>query len=206
VSRASTLASSTPTTTRLTAPVSSRRGTCTVPRLHTLSRGSVTGSPRRTSGCTVVSRVVVLTPSPYRVSTESLFVQHMIIVANNILASEVDEPRSRRCGRDSEDLADRVCRLRLMSGGLGDRDDDFVRRSTHPRRGEDFVRSLTRREGPRRNRGYDSTGREYESDARIYDRYPRRSRYGADEPGRARRFGSSMALVFGFWGGCSGCC
>jgi hypothetical protein len=87
-----------------------------------------------------------------------LFVQHKTTVANNTLASEVDEPRSRRSGRDSEDLADRMCRLGLMSGGLGDRDVDFVRRSTRPRRGEDFVRSSTRREGPRRNRGYVSTG------------------------------------------------
>jgi hypothetical protein len=93
-----------------------------------------------------------------------------------------------------------------MSGGLGDRDDDFVRRSTRMRRGGDFVRSSTRREGPRRNRGYDSSGEEYESDASIYNRYPRRSRYGADEPGRARRFGSSMASMFGFGGGRSGRC
>ena len=54
-----------------------------------------------------------------------------------------------------------------MSGGLGDRDDDFVRRSIRPRRGEDFVRSSTRHEGSRRNRGYDSSGEEYESDASI---------------------------------------
>ena len=59
------------------------------------------------------------------------------IIADNVTASEVDEPRSRRSGRD-EDLADRMCRLGIISGGLGDRYDDFVRRSTRPRRDEDF--------------------------------------------------------------------
>jgi len=88
-----------------------------------------------------------------------------------------------------------------MSGGLGDRDDDFVRRSTRPRRGEDFIHPSRRREGPRRNRGYDSSGEEYESDASIYDRYSRRSRYRAEEPRRERRFGSGVAPMFGFGGG-----
>lgn len=91
-----------------------------------------------------------------------------------------------------------------MSGGLGDRDDDFVRRSTRPRRGEDFARSSTRREGPRRNRGYDSGGEEYESDASIYDRYSGRSRYSAEEPRLEGRFRSGMASMFGFGGGRSG--
>jgi hypothetical protein len=81
-----------------------------------------------------------------------------------------------------------------MSGGLGDRDDDFVRRSTRPRRGEDFIRSSTRREGPRRNRGYDSGGEEYESDASIYDRRPR---YRDEEPRREGRFRSGLASMFG---------
>ena len=72
-----------------------------------------------------------------------------------------------------------MCRLGLMSGGLGDRDDDFVRRSTRPRRGEDFIRSSTRRQGARHNRAYDSGGEEYESDASVYDRRPR---YRDEEP------------------------
>lgn len=97
-----------------------------------------------------------------------------------------------------------MCRLGITSGGLGDRDDDFVRRSTRPRREEDFVRPSTRREGPRRNRGYNSSGEEYGSDASIYDRYDRRSRYRDEEPRRARRFGSGMASMFGFGGGRSG--
>lgn len=84
-----------------------------------------------------------------------------------------------------------------MSGGLGDRDDDFVRRSTRPRRGEDYIRSSSRREGPRRDRGYDSSGEEYESDASIYDRYSRRSRYGAEEPRREGRFRSGLSSMFG---------
>lgn len=76
-----------------------------------------------------------------------------------------------------------------MSGGLGNRDDDFVR-------------SSARRDGPRRTRAYDSGGEEYgSSGSSVYDRYPRRSRYGADEPSRARRFSSSMASMFGFGGG-----
>lgn len=86
-----------------------------------------------------------------------------------------------------------------MSGGLGDRDDDFVRRSTRPRRGEDFIRSSTRREGPRRNRGYDSSGEEYGSDSSIYDRRPR---YRDEEPHREGRFRSGLASMFG--GGRSG--
>ena len=118
------------------------------------------------------------------------------IIADNITASEVDEPRSRRSSRE-EDLANRMCRLGLMSGGLGDRDDDFVRRSTRPRRGEDYIRSSSRREGPRRDRGYDSSGEEYESDASIYDRYSRRSRYGAEEPRREGRFRSGLSSMFG---------
>lgn len=91
-----------------------------------------------------------------------------------------------------------------MSGGLGDRDNDFVRRSTRTRRGEDYIRSSSRREGPRRNRGYDSSGEEYESDASIYDRRRHPSRYGAEEPRRGRRFGSGVASMFGFGGGRSG--
>lgn len=110
-----------------------------------------------------------------------------------MIASEVDEPRTRRSDRDSEELSDRMCRLGLMSGGLGDRDDDFVRRSTRPRRGEDFVRSSTRREDPRRNRSYDSSGGEYEPDASIYDRRPR---YRDEEPRHERRF-SGLASIFG---------
>ena len=86
-----------------------------------------------------------------------------------------------------------MCRLGLISGGLGDRDDDFVRRSTRPRRGEDFIRSSTRREGPRRNRAYTSSGEEYESDASVYDRRPR---YRDEEPRRERRF-SGLASMFG---------
>ena len=80
-----------------------------------------------------------------------------------------------------------------MSGGLGDRDDDFVRRSTRPRRGEDFIRSSTRREGPRRNRAYTSSGEEYESDASVYDRRPR---YRDEEPRHERRF-SGLASMCG---------
>lgn len=80
-----------------------------------------------------------------------------------------------------------------MSGGLGNRDDDFVR-------------SSARRDGPRRTRAYDSDGEEYGSSgsSSIYNRYDRRSRYGAEEPRRSRRFGSSMASMFGFGGGRSG--
>lgn len=80
-----------------------------------------------------------------------------------------------------------------MSGGLGDRDDDFVRRSTRPRRGEDFIRSSTRREGPRHNRAYDSGSEEYESDASVYDRRPR---YRDEEPRHERRF-SGLASMCG---------
>lgn len=80
-----------------------------------------------------------------------------------------------------------------MSGGLGHRDDDFFRRSTRPRRGEDPIRSSTRREGPRRNRAYASNGEEDESDASVYDRRPR---YRDEEPRRERRF-SGLASMFG---------
>ncbi|KAM0706149.1 hypothetical protein Q7P35_006698 [Cladosporium inversicolor] len=118
----------------------------------------------------------------------------------SLQSSEIDEPRNGRSSRgraDAEDLPDRMCCLGLMSGGLGDRDDDFVRRSTRPRRGEDYIRSSSRREGPRRNRGYDTSEEEYESDASIYDHYSRRSSYGAEEPRRERRFVSGVASMFG---------
>jgi len=92
-----------------------------------------------------------------------------------------------------------------MSGGLGNRDDDFVRRRTSRRSDDDDFgrdRASTRREAPRRSRVYDSSGEEYDSDDSVYDRHTRRSRYGADEPRREGRFRSGLASMFG--GGRSG--
>jgi hypothetical protein len=98
-------------------------------------------------------------------------------------AGDWSQPRGRR-NRDgeAEDLADRMCRLGSMSGGLGNRDDDFVRSST--RRGGP-------RGGSRRSRDYESSGVGDESDDSAYDRRRARSRYGCsgrdyDEPSHER--------------------
>ena len=75
-------------------------------------------------------------------------------------------------------------RLGLMSGGLGDRDDDFVRPSAR--------REHPRREYPRRSRTYDESS---EEDDNVHERYRGRPRRDAD-------FTSRMASMFG--GGRSG--
>ena len=156
-------------------------------RLHRPSRLSATESLPMMPGCTVASRVVLWIPNP-------LFIKHKII-ADSFIACKVDEPSSRRSGGD-EDLADRMCRLGLISGGLqatvtmtssvaqhvwAVAKTSFV----HP----PAVRVLVA------TGLYTSSGEDYESDASIYDRRPR---YTDDEPRREKRF-SGLVSMFGGW-------
>jgi hypothetical protein len=108
--------------------------------------------------------------------------------ADDSTASEAGSPaprrRSHRNSREdpSEELRERMASIHLMSGGLGDRDDDFVRPS--------------RREARNSCDDYD----EYEDEG--YRRRGRRGGYGEEEaPREERSYRRRMASMFGGGGG-----
>lgn len=86
-----------------------------------------------------------------------------------------------------------MARMHMMSGGLGPRDDDFIRDS--------------RRSG-RDNRGRSRRGRRYEEESDgeddfVYDRRgPRGARGRSEAPGGGRSYRNRMGQMFG--GGGSG--
>lgn len=98
--------------------------------------------------------------------------------------------RSRRDREDPvEEMRERMARMNMMSGGLGPRDDDFIRDS---RRGD-------RRGRSRRGRRYEDDESESESgEDFVYDRYGPRGRRGRSEvPRGGRSYRDRMAQMFG---------
>lgn len=83
--------------------------------------------------------------------------------------------------------------MRMMSGGLGDRDDDFIRPSRR-----DALESRGSYGEPRCSR---RSGRYGEYREEGYGRRGRRGGYGSEDPREERSYGRRMASTFGGGGG-----
>lgn len=115
--------------------------------------------------------------------------------ADEFTASEAGSPAARRrLHRDSredpsEELRERMASMHMMSGGLGDRDDDFVRPSRREARESRGSYGEPRRS--RRSGRYDGYGEE------GYGRRGRRGGYGSEEQREQRLYGRRMASMYG---------
>jgi hypothetical protein len=116
--------------------------------------------------------------------------------ANRFLASEAGSPdprrHSHRNSRDdpSEELRERMASMQMMSGGLGDRDENFVRpsrREARESRGSYGEPHRSRHSG--RYAGYGEGG------------YGRRGGYGSEDPRQERSSLRRTASMFGGGGG-----
>jgi hypothetical protein len=122
--------------------------------------------------------------------------------ANKSIASEADSPapwhHSHRSSREdpSEELRERMASMHMMSGGLGDRDDDFVRparREACESRGSYGEPRRSRHSG--RYAGYGEGG---------YGRRGHRGGYSSEDPCEERSYDRRMASRLGGGGGSYG--
>jgi hypothetical protein len=122
--------------------------------------------------------------------------------ANKSTASEASSfdprPRSHRSSREdpSEELRERMASMHMMSGGLGNRDDDFVRpsrREAHELRGSYGEPGRFRHSG--RYAGYGEGG---------YGRRGHRGGSSSEDPREERSYDRRMASRLGGGGGSYG--